>query len=766
MWNEANDTRKTSANANEPTETLRGRVTRIFFSNDQTAFTAGVMEIEAGSAPYGKTTRFGGKVLATVGDTIEVTGHFGTHPRFGLQFEVETGMVQLEETPDALAHLLASHADFEGIGPARARKIVEAAQLLAAGDSDLDFGGALEEYPEEIASRANVKTELVVAAASVWASRAADFQALSAIISQGWSTAQAHAIIREYGVASAVSVSTRDPYSMIGKVPRFGFRTVDAVATKMGVSSTDPARLEAGVIYCLDRIGEDGHTWATEEATIARAIQELRPDTLEAEEEIDQTLGRLIERGLVRECKSPTTNETIVADARMMDAETRVFKNFMGRLEATQERLVGYSSPAADEILRSLNPGQRAAVDSALSRPLTIFSGGAGTGKTYSVRAICEVAESGGRTVLLCAPTGKAAKRLEHATGRDAMTIHRLLEPVFEDGRFRFTRDKSNPLEGDILIIDESSMIDIHLMDKTLRAVPHDMQVVLVGDHNQIPSVGAGAILRDLLLVAGDYPSRIHVLSEIVRQAGDLARNTTAILDGVVAPGGSAVWGVEKMRKEELHTAPQRVAAIVDFVTTNPVEPFGHPLDFAWEVQVLAPMRKGKMGTYALNAELQRLRHRHLGNPPPPPVRADERPKPLAGDRIIWTQNDYELQLLNGTQALVVSIGKGGAMEIETEDGVRVEVPAKKRENLELAYAMTIHKSQGSEWPMVILCVSTLHSFMRDRNLLYTGCSRAGKSLTIVGDTAGIQSFAKARSSERRQTFGGFFAVNPEWSPA
>ncbi|RMF79173.1 MAG: hypothetical protein D6744_09350, partial [Planctomycetota bacterium] len=388
------------------------------------------------------------------------------------------------------------------------------------------------------------------------------------------------------------------------------------------------------------------------------------------------------------------------------------------------------------------------------------------THNTYTMKAIVDAAQNAGRAVALCAPTGKAAKKLEHSTNFPASTIHRLLKPQFENGQFVFQFNAGNKLPFDLVIVDEFSMCDVNLFHSLLAAMPDHARLLLVGDHNQIPSVGAGAILRDVLS-AGEraFPGAVHVLSRVVRQAGVLAQNTTAILDGVVVPTTCPAWAIVRSEDGHPRGVPGIVADMVEAIVTapEPLEPFGRALDPAWDIQVISPMRKGPQGVYALNAELQALRQRMLGNMPPPPVAENKQPRPLVGDRVIWTKNDYDLDLYNGTQAIVLEIRKGGAMKLLTEDDREVEVTNDKRVFVELAYALTIHKCQGSEWPCVIMVGTSAHFIMHDRNLLYTGASRAAESLTIVGDWKGIRSFASRRRSHERRTLGRYL-VNG-WMP-
>ncbi len=666
-------------------ETHRGIVGRVFFAKPDGPFMAGILKLEEGGE-----IRFSGKVAASQGDRLEVTGKWGHHQRFGEQFEVETGIVKMNESPDALAHLLATHEKFKGLGPVRARKVVEAALHLS---TDGEVASALAAFPAEIAARAKCPLEVVQNAALVWNERRTYFDALARLVEQGWSNAQAQQIVHVFG-ENAPSIVKGDPYGLIGKVPRFGFRTVDAVARKMGIAPTDPARLLAGVAYCLDEIASDGNTWTTRDDLIAKSIQELRPDTLSAEAAIDVALQGLIDRGVVHLDRSPLDTE-LVADARTAGAEFQVFERVLAGLVDESCGTLSLDGPRAVEVLATLNEGQAKAVRAFSRFAFGVVSGGAGVGKTYTMRSICEIAEENGVKVALCAPTGKAAKKLGHATGRKAKTIHRLLAPAYDEhtGLFRFTHHQGNPLPFGLVVVDEFSMVDVKLGRSLLSAVAHGTRVLFVGDHHQIPSVGAGAILRDTLSVRAPHNAAVHVLTEIVRQAGVLARNTTALLDGVVSPQDVPCWRIRRTERGHEEATAAIVAEEVELLVASiQLEPFGRALDFSWDVQVLAPMRKGPLGTYNLNIHLQRLRRRLLGKEPPPETKPDHAPAPLEGDRVIWTENDYELELFNGTQGVVTKINQNGSLELFTEDGCEVTIPPGKRKNIEVAYAMTIHK--------------------------------------------------------------------------
>ena len=735
-------------------ETLRGKVGRVWFSNPAAPFMAGTLELESGG-----TVRFSGKIAATTGDPIEIVGRWTDHPKYGRQFDAETAVVRMDESPDALAHLLATHEAFKGLGPARARKVVAAALSLS---SDGEAVSAMLEAPAAVAARAGVAIEIVENAAKVWGERKTFFAAMAALGEQGWSNAQATRIIAKLG-EGAPSIVRGAPYSLIGLIPRFGFRTVDAVALKMGTPATSPERLQSGVAFVLDRIASNGNTWTTRAGLIDEALKELRPDTLDGEDRTRAAVEEL--------AASEDSAGEMVADAKLAAVEFAAFDwllQAMGEpLDAVASGAVRFDGPRATAILPTLNRGQKLAVWNLFRRRCNIVSGGAGTGKTYTMRAICEVAEECGYTVALCAPTGKAARKLSHSTQRRATTIHRLLETMFDEetGAFRFRRGASLPLEADLVVVDEVSMVDVRLMLSLLVAIPPHARVLLVGDHHQIPSVSPGAILRDLLSARTRYPESVHVLTEIVRQAGELAQHTTAILDGVVVRKTSPAWDFVRTEKGSDTGTASIVAKVVERFTRKggALAPFGRELDPDWDVQVLSPMRKGPLGIWALNVELQKVRQQQLGQRPPEPTPEGKSPKPLEGDRVLWTVNDYELDLFNGTQAIVVRLHGNGAVDLFTEDGREVQIPAAKRINLEVAYAMTIHKAQGSEWPCVVLVASSAHWIMHDRNLLYTGSSRAAEALTIVGDLEGVSHFAREQRSAARATFGSYLVHG--WQP-
>jgi exodeoxyribonuclease V alpha subunit len=403
-----------------------------------------------------------------------------------------------------------------------------------------------------------------------------------------------------------------------------------------------------------------------------------------------------------------------------------------------------------------LNPEQRDAVRNALNFSISLMTGGAGSGKTYAVSTIASIAERLELKVVLAAPTGKAAKRLEEVVGHEASTIHRLLG----FNGHTYSRDALNPIDTDILVVDEVSMMDVPLAWRLFQAVDRSRTaVVLVGDHNQLPPVGPGNLLRDLVRSMA-IPTM--VLTRIIRQAGVLKENSTAILTGEVRPTSDSFVGarrpwyvIDKFADRE--DVRRMLLLLFEEVLQ---ERLGY--DLIREVQVLTPTHKGPLGTVELNIELQRLLQHKLFGVDVPTVEAGHRARPYPGDKVIQTKNDYELGVMNGAMGVVVDAMPDGGLSVDF-DGRPVEIKGGSDAlgNIQLAYATSIHKVQGSEFPCAVVIAHKSHSFMHHRNLLYTAVTRAKESVIIVGDRWGIDNCAAKRQVDRRNTFLSFL-LRPE----
>jgi exodeoxyribonuclease V alpha subunit len=505
------------------------------------------------------------------------------------------------------------------------------------------------------------------------------------------------------------------------------------------------------VLFCVRERLEQGDCWVGYEQLVESANGVLALDSLGSREQIEHTLEGIISAGeLSCACYAGRFLVAIPEIRRMEEELGGVFAgggapnpHFANDTEA--DSLMHEHTPG-------LNAGQREAVRTALKHRMSLISGGAGSGKTYVSAAIAAIYRAHELSVVLAAPTGKAAKRMEQVIGQEAFTIHRLLG---YDGH-NFALGADSPIDADVLIVDEASMLDVPLAWQLFQAVdPERTAVVLVGDHNQLPPVGPGNILRDLI------DTRVLptvVLEEIVRQAGPLKENSIAVLRGEVrktaTPGPARIppW----ILINHLTQAEEALRALLDMHRDGITERLR--FDLISEVQVLTPTHKGPLGTVALNTELQRLLQRKLYGVEVPPLKPGRRPRFLLHDKVIQKRNNYDLGIMNGSVGQVVAVNEKShdlVVRFFDREVREVELSAEEGhlQDLHLAYALTIHSAQGSEFPCVVLVVHKSHSFQHHRNLFYTGVTRAQQVAIILGDQWGIRNCADKREVGRRKTF-------------
>ncbi len=713
--------------------TLRGRVSVLFFTSPD--FTAGVLEV-----PGQVDARFAGRISVKEGDEVELSGSWETG-KFGEQFKVTSFQFCLPLDLNGLANYLARNPHMKGIGPAKARAIAE--------EFGKDFDKTLAERPEEIAKVARVPLEVIRAVADEW-QRTRVFN-----LANTWLAAfelthhQVTTLVKKYG-NNVVAIFKEDPYRLIREVEGYGFKRVDQIARKMGTPKDHPSRIRGGILACVAEALDDGHCWTEYEALVEAANALLIMDVLESRDIIRSRLDLLIDEKTLA-CEEADGHFLVgYPHIRRMELDLAgLFRQGAGssphfRRYPDLAQLVATSSP-------ELNSGQRKAVQTALSHRMSLITGGAGSGKTFAVNAICRLYEKHGLDVLLCAPTGKAAKRMEESTGRPASTIHRLLG--YDGLEFRF----DGLLDADLLVVDETSMCDVPLLWHLLRAVDLERtSVVLVGDHNQLPPVGPGNVLRDILTTKA-IP--VSVLTEVVRQAGTLKENCNALLAGRVAP--TSTDDTERLRSWYRLGEFAEIEELAEFVRglyqTKLADDLG--LDLVHDVQLLTPTRKGPLGVNALNIELQRIVQKRLHEREVEPVPANRRPKLFPGDKVIMRKNTYSLGLMNGSVGQVVSVDPKGDVTARFDGR---EVVLRRSEGhldfLDLAYALTIHQTQGSEFPVAIVIIHKSHSFQHHRNMLYTGATRARRSAIILGDHWGIRNCASKVQVNRRRTWLSLFA--------
>lgn len=665
-------------------------------------------------------------------------GKFIKHPKYGFQFEVASMEFDRQMDVRGLANYLANNPDIKGIGPAKARIIAE------------QFGSEFEHYlidePQKIADVAKVPISIIESLRDHWLETSHVNQAMTALSAYGLTHHQVTKLVKKLG-NNAVGIIERDPYVIVGEIDGFGFKRIDKIARQLGIAKDEPSRIRAGIVFCIDDALDQGDCWVEYEDLLGRANELLVMDSLDSREQIEKHLDNLIDEKALT-CYS--------ADSRFL-----VAKPFIRRMEEDLARVFADGAKAnlcfgdkpdlqteVKRVAPRLNPKQLDAAVDAAAHSISLISGGAGSGKTFTISAITRLCDEHDLRVVLCAPTGKAAKRMEEATGREASTIHRLLG---FNGK-TYARDSENPISADMLIVDEVSMVDVVLAWHLFQAIDLDRtSVVLVGDHNQLPPVGPGNILRDLI------ESRVlptTILDDIVRQAGILKENSMAILKGEVPKTPQRDTSVRgSWYVADQHTDAERVQRFVlDLFEHTLNEKLG--FDILRDVQLLTPTHKGPLGTVELNTKLQRLIQRNLWNYDAPPVQPGKRPKLLVNDKVIQTRNNYDLQIMNGAMGIVRNVGFDGSISIEFEDKmIHIEAGSPHRGDVQLAYALTIHKSQGSEFPCSVVIAHKSHSFMHHRNLLYTGVTRASQTAIIVGDHWGIANCAKRVQVDARKTF-------------
>ena len=686
----------------------------------------------------GDWVSFAGNVFATEGDTVSLAGTWEKHPKYGRQFKVDHVSIEMPQDAEGLAQYLANHPEIKGIGPAKARMLAE----RFGGD----FDRALQEQPEALAEAAHVSLATIETLRKHWQKTRNLNAALTWLSAYGLTHHQVSTLVEKLG-NNVIALLQSDPYLIIREVRGMGFKKVDQVARKLGTPKEHLPRVRAGLMHCVQEALDQGDCWVEYEDLIDRANTLLIMDCLDSRERIEKELDSLIDTGTL-ECVD-LGGRFVIALPTIHQMETDLARWF-GKAHTVNPSFA-HNNDIDDIIVRTgatLNARQRDAVHQSLSASISLISGGAGTGKTYTVSTLTAICDDHDLAVVLAAPTGKAAKRLEEASGRSATTIHRLLG---YDGR-SFAKGPEDVVDADLLIVDEVSMVDVPLAWHLFRSLDLTRTaVVLVGDHNQLPPVGPGNILRDLIQ-ARAIPTTI--LDKCVRQAGLLKENSTAILTGEVRktsdkhPDGRCDWYLV-----DQFTDPSGVAKCLRELFENVLEEkLG--FDLLQDVQVLTPTHKGPIGTKALNEELQRLVQRKRYGIDVPPHAANRRPPLLVGDKVIQTRNNYEINVMNGTVGIVRDISANGTHLIDF-DGQPVEI---KRESnnlrdIQLAYALTVHKCQGSEFPCAIVVVHKSHAFMHHRNLFYTGVTRAQRSAIILGDRWGVRNCAGRRQVDERTTF-------------
>ncbi len=701
-------------------ERLEGEVTAFGFKSAEGAFAVVKVRIATGA----EVVAVGALSHLFEGQRIVATGQWVVDGRFGRQFKVETCLVEEPRTMRGLERYLA--AAVEGVGPELARRIVET--------FGLDALSVLEREPERLTEVPGVGDKTREKIIAAWNRDAAGRELEVTLRGFGLGPALCRRIADRFR-EEALTVVTRHPYRLV-EVRGVGFRTADAIARSNGIARDDPERVQAAITFTLEEAEEEGSCYLPE------GVLNERLSRLDVEANVAQvTLDRMAGLGRVTRHTAPLEAQRAVFRPITDRLEARVARALRDRLSSVPPALAVDVARAEVAVGLELDPGQHAAVVLALASGVSVITGGPGTGKTTILRVLLAAARQRSEVWACAAPTGRAARRLTESGGQEAKTVHRLLEYSMQD--MDFTRNASKPLEVDGVLVDESSMLDLKLMDAVLAALPTRCRLVLVGDVDQLPSVGAGQVLRDLIQ-SGVVP--VARLTEVYRQARDsgIVRNAHRVNRGEIPISGEKEADGEQTR--DLFVLARDHAGDAQNLLLQVIQERLPRLGFdpRRDVQVLTPMHAGLLGTVALNERLQAAL-----NPEGPSLARAGRTFRV-GDRVIQTRNDYDNDVFNGDVGRVVAVD-GGALSIDF-DGRDVTLIGDALDQVELAYAISIHKSQGSEYPAVVVALHHTHFVMLRRNLLYTALTRARRFACLVTSERALRTATGRAGGDERYT--------------
>ena len=721
-------------------EKLAGYVEHIIYRHADNGYT--VLNLVSGEE---EITCVGIFSAIAEGENIEASGDYTDHPTYGKQFKVESFEEKAPEDEEAIERYLGSGA-IRGIGLALAARIVRRFKA--------DTFRIIEEEPERLAEVKGISERKAMEIADQVNEKRDLRQAMIFLQQYGITMNLAVKVYQQYG-QEVYGIIRENPYRLADDIEGVGFRTADEIAVRVGIRMDSDFRIRSGILYVLLQASTEGHTYLPEEELTRRTGQLLEV----GEEQIEkQYMDLAIERKIIMK-QGENQTQIYAASFYYMEANTAtMLKQLNVSYEVPDLEIEERVRRIEKQTGMELDEHQMTAVKEAVRNGLLIITGGPGTGKTTTINTIIKYFEMEGLDIFLAAPTGRAAKRMSETTGFEARTIHRMLElNGGVDGAAGFERNEQNPLETDVVIIDEMSMVDISLMHALLKAVAVGTRLILVGDVNQLPSVGPGSVLRDIIR---SHECNVVMLTKIFRQAStsDIIVNAHKINQGEEVTLDNKSMDFFFLKRYDADVIISVVLQLIKqklpkFVDATP-----------YDIQVLTPMRKGLLGVERLNGILQRYL-----NPPSPQKREKEHGDILfrEGDKIMQTRNNYQLEweirtkyglsvdkgtgVFNGDMGIVREINDfAETMTVEFDEGRMVEYPYKLLDELELAYAITIHKSQGSEYPAVVIPLLSGPSMLMNRNLLYTAVTRARKCVTLVGNEVTFAQMVQNTSQQKR----------------
>lgn len=733
--------------------TVTGYVEKIKYRNEENGYS--VLSVTDGSEEYVLVGNF---TYISEGERIEATGRMVEHSIYGEQLAVESYEIKAPEDTLAIERYLGSGA-IKGVGAALAKRIVKKFKA--------DTFRILEEEPERLSEVKGISEKMAMSISAQVEEKREMRQAMLFLQQYGISMNLALKIYRHYG-QKLYSVIQNNPYQLADDIQGVGFKIADEIASRVGIFTDSDYRIKSGLFYALLQASGNGHTYLPEAELLHNASELLSVETGRMEKHL---MDLQMEKKLVVKEKD---GERIVYPAQFYYMELNTARmlhdlNVHSKIPAQQIRTRLLKLTEQDPF--PLDELQEQAVYEAVSHGLLIITGGPGTGKTTTINTIIRYFEQEEMEILLAAPTGRAAKRMSEATGRESKTIHRLLEltgiPAGDSGAeaagesrlegMHFERNEENPLEADVIIIDEMSMVDISLMHALLKAVTVGTRLILVGDVNQLPSVGPGNVLRDMI-ESGKFP--VVKLTKIFRQAAqsDIIVNAHKINAGEQVPLNKRSRDFLFIRREH----PADITKDMMILIKDKLPDYVHaPME---EIQVMTPMRKGALGVEQLNRLLQ-----ERFNPPGPSKKEKEAGGTVfrTGDKVMQIKNNYQLAwevrnrygipvktgegVFNGDIGIVREINHfAETLEVEFDEGRRAEYSFRQLEELELAYAITIHKSQGSEYPAVVIPIYPGPRMLMTRNLIYTAVTRAKACVCLVGIPEVFQAMVDNATEQKR----------------
>ncbi|MBW2370343.1 MAG: ATP-dependent RecD-like DNA helicase [Deltaproteobacteria bacterium] len=716
-----------------PVSTLQGQIERITYTNEENGYTVAKLKV------YGQrdlVTIVGNLMAPTPGEILSLRGEWTRHAKFGEQFKIISYKTKVPATVNGIQKYLGSGL-IKGIGPEMAKRIVK-----RFGKTTLTI---IEETPDNLQSVDGIGPKRVAMIKTAWADQKEIREVMLFLQSHGVSAAYAAKIFKQYGNES-IPVVTQNPYRLATDIFGIGFVTADRIAENLGFGKESELRAQAGILYVLHQLSDDGHVYYPYEPLIekCREILDVAPEIIVGALGVIFKEKRIVIEDLNDSMETFQENHKAVYLAKYHLCETSIAR----RIDALRKTPKAIRSIDADKAIAwvqerlaiRLAEKQAAAIRSALTSKVMVITGGPGTGKTTIIHAILKVFARLGVTSLLAAPTGRAAKRMSEATGREAKTIHRLLAYSLQKGGFQ--KNEKSPLDCDLLIVDEASMVDTVLMHHLMKAIPPSATLILVGDVHQLPSVGAGNVLKDII---ASHTVEVVTLNEIFRQASQsqIIVNAHRINSGKMpvsnAPGPNSDFFM--LYEEDPETALQ---VILD-LARNRIPKWGRFDPFS-DIQVLTPMHRGVVGASNLNNALQEAL-----NPRQESLVRGNRTFRVS-DKVMQIRNNYDKEVYNGDIGRITRIDPDMQTLTVSFENRPVAYDFAELDELVLAYAVSVHKAQGSEYPVVIMPVLIQHYMLLQRNLIYTAVTRGRQLVVLVGTKKALAISVRNNKTEKRHT--------------